>query len=42
MVAKEYLAQVIVDIGALTILALIYIIYYGFTKPYEKSILKNS
>lgn len=42
MIPEKYKGQVIVDIAAFITLALILSIHYGFTVPYEKSILKKS
>lgn len=41
MIPKKYRGQVIVDVAALLVLALIFVIHYGITVPYEKTILKN-
>ena len=36
MVDKKYRGQIIVDIAGFIVLFLILIIYYSYTKPYEK------
>ena len=42
MIPEEYLGQVIVDIAAFIILALILIVHYAITVPYEKTILRKA
>jgi hypothetical protein len=38
---QKYLGQVIADVAGLTCLALIFLIYYTYTKPYEQKLKKN-
>lgn len=40
MIPEKYKGQVITDIAAFVVLSLIFIIYYGYTKPEEKK-MKN-
>jgi len=42
MIPEKYLGQVIVDIAAFMVLALVLVIHYGITIPYEKAILRKA
>ena len=40
MIPREYLGQFIIDIAALIFLAIILILHFAVTKPYENTILR--